>query len=74
MFVRHRTQDEIAKERQVNTAELRHPQTDEERAQRPEWLVVVGVCTHLGCVPIGIFNIFLTIIFHLFDLFLSGQR
>jgi ubiquinol-cytochrome c reductase iron-sulfur subunit len=33
--------------------ELRDPQTDPERAPKPEWLVIVGVCTHLGCVPLG---------------------
>ena len=32
--------------------ELRDPESDEERVQRPEWLVVIGICTHLGCVPI----------------------
>ena len=34
-------------------SELRDPQTDVERAPKPEWLIVVGVCTHLGCVPLG---------------------
>ena len=33
--------------------ELRDPQPDPSRAQKPEWLIVVGVCTHLGCVPLG---------------------
>lgn len=33
--------------------ELRHPQTDEERVLNPEWLVLIGICTHLGCVPIA---------------------
>ena len=32
---------------------MRDPQTDAQRVQKPEWLIVVGVCTHLGCVPIG---------------------
>jgi len=32
---------------------LRDPQLDSDRAQRPEWLVLLGVCTHLGCVPIA---------------------
>ena len=32
---------------------LRDPQTDAERVKDPEWLVVLGVCTHLGCVPIA---------------------
>lgn len=53
MFIRHRTSAEIQKEREVNLSELRHPQTDEERVQKKEWSVVIGICTHLGCVPIG---------------------
>ncbi|GIX80225.1 cytochrome b-c1 complex subunit Rieske, mitochondrial [Caerostris darwini] len=52
LFVRHRTQDEIQKERAVNITGLRDPQPDEDRATKPEWLVLIGVCTHLGCVPI----------------------
>lgn len=32
---------------------LRDPQADADRVKKPEWLVMVGVCTHLGCVPIG---------------------
>ncbi|KAL6872968.1 ubiquinol cytochrome reductase [Trichoderma novae-zelandiae] len=53
VFVRHRTQDEIDQANKVNVASLRDPQTDEDRVKRPEWLVMLGVCTHLGCVPIG---------------------
>jgi ubiquinol-cytochrome c reductase iron-sulfur subunit len=34
-------------------SELVDPQPDEARVQKPEWLVMVGVCTHLGCVPLG---------------------
>jgi hypothetical protein len=37
-------------------AGLRDPQTDAERVQKPEWLVLIGVCTHLGCVPNGTKN------------------
>lgn len=56
VFVRHRTQAEIDRERAVNHNELRHPQTDEERTPvDPKWVVTLGVCTHLGCVPIGAF-------------------
>ena len=53
VFVRHRTKKEI--EEAVNTplADLRDPQTDAERVKKPEWLIVVGVCTHLGCIPLG---------------------
>ena len=53
VFIRRRTADEIAKENAVDVGELRDAQTDAERTQKPEWLVVVGVCTHLGCVPIA---------------------
>uniref|UniRef100_A0A336LNM6 Cytochrome b-c1 complex subunit Rieske, mitochondrial n=1 Tax=Culicoides sonorensis TaxID=179676 RepID=A0A336LNM6_CULSO len=53
LFVRHRTASEISAEESVNVSELRDPQPDNVRCQRPEWLVVLGVCTHLGCVPIA---------------------
>ncbi|KAF9945970.1 hypothetical protein BGZ72_000802 [Mortierella alpina] len=53
VFIRHRTADEIDEANSVNIAELRDPQNDAERATKPEWLVMLGVCTHLGCVPIG---------------------
>ena len=32
---------------------LRDPEADAARVEKPEWLVVSGVCTHLGCVPLG---------------------
>lgn len=53
VFVRHRTAAEIEAARSVNVDELADPQADEERVQRPEWLVMIGVCTHLGCIPLG---------------------
>jgi len=53
VFVRHRTETEIARERAVPVAELRDPQEDEVRVKRPEWSVVVGICTHLGCIPMA---------------------
>jgi len=52
LFVKHRTAKEIEKEKAVNLGDLRDPESDDARAQRPEWLVVIGICTHLGCVPI----------------------
>ena len=52
VFIRRRTQDEIAEARAVKLEELKHPETDEDRAKNPEWLVMLGVCTHLGCVPL----------------------
>ena len=53
VFVVHRTEKEIAEAEAVDLAALRDPQSDAERVQRNEWLVVVGVCTHLGCIPLG---------------------
>jgi len=53
LFIRHRTSQEIEVERGVPLAELRDPQHDNDRVQKPEWLVLIGVCTHLGCVPIA---------------------
>ena len=53
VFIRRRTDEEITKARQVNIDELKHPEKDEDRAKDPEWLVMLGVCTHLGCVPLG---------------------
>jgi ubiquinol-cytochrome c reductase iron-sulfur subunit len=53
VFIRHRTQDEIEEARQIDWKSLRDPQPDQDRVKKPEWLVMLGVCTHLGCVPIG---------------------
>lgn len=53
VFIRHRTKREIDMAREVDVSKLRDRQTDEERAEKPEWLIMVGVCTHLGCVPLG---------------------
>lgn len=52
LFIKHRTKDEIDKTRAVPLNILRDPEKDEDRCVKPEWLVVIGVCTHLGCVPI----------------------
>jgi len=53
VFVRHRTPDDIKDAESVDIKALRDPQSDKERVKKPEWLVMLGVCTHLGCVPIG---------------------
>ncbi len=55
VFIRHRTKEDIEEARKVNVSELRDPQKDEERVQKghDQWLVMVGVCTHLGCIPLG---------------------
>lgn len=52
LFIRHRTEKEIQTEKAVPVEALRDPEPDDVRAQKPEWLIVIGVCTHLGCVPI----------------------
>ena len=59
LFIRHRTPEEIKAAEAVPLSELRDPQTDNSRVTdtakkvRPEWLIQIGVCTHLGCVPLG---------------------
>ncbi|XP_072321039.1 cytochrome b-c1 complex subunit Rieske, mitochondrial [Eucyclogobius newberryi] len=53
LFVRHRTEKEIAAEAAVNLSELRDPEHDKDRVANPKWVIVLGVCTHLGCVPIA---------------------
>jgi ubiquinol-cytochrome c reductase iron-sulfur subunit len=55
IFIRHRTDKEIASARDVNLAELRDPQTDQSRVKsgHDQWIVLVGICTHLGCIPLG---------------------
>ncbi|XP_029659075.1 cytochrome b-c1 complex subunit Rieske, mitochondrial isoform X2 [Formica exsecta] len=53
LFVRHRSDSEIATESKVDVAILRDPEEDSARVKDPKWLVVIGVCTHLGCVPIA---------------------
>src|SRR5215813_1888814 len=53
VFIRHRTPEEIKAAEDVKLSNLRDPQADDKRVQKPEWLIVVGVCTHLGCVPQG---------------------
>ncbi|MCL4158991.1 UNVERIFIED_CONTAM: hypothetical protein GTU68_041437 [Idotea baltica] len=53
VFIRRRTEEEILEAREVTMAEL--IDTSSENANKPagEWLVMMGVCTHLGCVPLG---------------------
>ena len=53
VFIRHRTPEEIKAAEDTNIDTLRDPQADDQRVEKPEWLIVVGVCTHLGCVPQG---------------------
>ena len=53
VFIKHRTQEEIQQMRNVDLQTLNDPQPDEERVQNEKFLVVLGICTHLGCVPMG---------------------
>lgn len=59
IFIRHRTPEEIKQAEAVKLSDLPDPQTDNARVTdadkkvRPEWLILVGICTHLGCVPQG---------------------
>jgi ubiquinol-cytochrome c reductase iron-sulfur subunit len=53
VFIRHRTPAEIAECATVPMSALRDEESDDDRVLKPEWLVVLGICTHLGCVPIS---------------------
>ena len=54
VFLKRRTPEEIAEARSVSLNDLPDPQKDEDRVKKgkEEWLVMLGVCTHLGCVPL----------------------
>lgn len=55
VFVRHRTAREIAQARAVDPQTLPDPQADADRVKsgHEQWLIVIGICTHLGCIPLG---------------------
>jgi ubiquinol-cytochrome c reductase iron-sulfur subunit len=55
IFVRHRTPTEIKSAEDVPMSQLIEPQPDSERvkAGHAQWIVLIGICTHLGCVPLG---------------------
>jgi ubiquinol-cytochrome c reductase iron-sulfur subunit len=53
VFIDHRTPEQIAKAQADDKADLKDPQLDKNRVKKAEWLVMEGVCTHLGCVPLG---------------------
>lgn len=55
VFIRHRTNEEIEISKNTPLSDLKDPQTDGARVKsgHEEWLVLIGICTHLGCVPIG---------------------
>jgi ubiquinol-cytochrome c reductase iron-sulfur subunit len=51
VFIRRRTPEEIKSAEDAPLGDLPDPQADKDRVQKPEWLVLVAICTHLGCVP-----------------------
>ncbi len=53
VFVRHRTAEEVIDAEAVPLDDMIDPENDKDRAQKPQWLIMVGVCTHLGCIPLG---------------------
>jgi len=53
VFIRNRTPEQVEVARTTPMSELKDPATDQSRVHRDPWLVVLGVCTHLGCVPLG---------------------
>ena len=53
VFISRRSKKSIDEARSVKLADLVDRQSDQERARNPEWLILVGVCTHLGCIPAG---------------------
>ncbi len=55
IFIFHRTPNDIKLAKDVNVAELRDPEPDSARVKpgHDQWLVVIGICTHLGCIPIA---------------------
>lgn len=53
LFIRHRTAQEIEDSNAVDVSSLRDPEADSDRVKDAEWLIVMGICTHLGCVPIA---------------------
>mmetsp|Transcript_33886 Transcript_33886/g.41761 ORF Transcript_33886/g.41761 Transcript_33886/m.41761 type:complete len:143 (+) Transcript_33886:589-1017(+) len=53
VFIRNRTAAEIADAQQVDVGTLRDPETDADRVVKDQWLIALGICTHLGCVPIS---------------------
>ena len=53
LFIRRRTEEEILSAKNVDISLLKDPETDDDRVKNENYLVMVGVCTHLGCVPLG---------------------
>lgn len=56
VFIRRRTPEEVKMAEDTVIADLRDPQADKDRVQKPEWLILVATCTHLGCIPSNLFK------------------
>ena len=53
VFIRKRSRKEIEDARNIKVSSLPDPEKDSDRVKKEDWLILVGVCTHLGCVPLG---------------------
>ena len=55
IFVGHRSKKEIEEARKIDVASLPDPQPDEMRVKEghDQWLILIGICTHLGCIPLA---------------------
>uniref|UniRef100_A0A7S2PF07 Cytochrome b-c1 complex subunit Rieske, mitochondrial n=1 Tax=Leptocylindrus danicus TaxID=163516 RepID=A0A7S2PF07_9STRA len=53
IFIRNRSEKEVATEAAVPMAHLRDQETDDDRTEQAKWIIVLGICTHLGCVPLN---------------------
>ncbi|MEO8244749.1 MAG: ubiquinol-cytochrome c reductase iron-sulfur subunit [bacterium] len=53
IFIDHRTEKRISESRADDQSPMPDPAFDSARAQRSEWLIQIGICTHLGCIPLG---------------------
>lgn len=56
VFIRRRTPEEIKAAEDAQLADMPDPQADKDRVQKPEWLILVATCTHLGCIPSNLFK------------------
>ncbi len=53
VFIVHRSEGEVRRIRDESLDLVRVPEADEDRVRKAEWLVAIGICTHLGCIPLG---------------------
>ena len=53
VFIKRRTDSEISEAQSVSLDDLKHPEKDEDRVKKAEWVVMMGICSHLGCVPLS---------------------